>query len=64
MDRKLQSAAVITAALLRNHPNPSTEKIAELLAQALSAMHVAEGMENRRIAQRSAELKINVVQRR
>jgi hypothetical protein len=64
MDKKIESAAIIAAALLRNHTNPSTEKIVELLSQALDAIHVVDGLENKRAAQKNAELKMNSITRR
>lgn len=37
-----------TARSAGEQPNPSTETIAQLLAQALDALDIAEGLENRR----------------
>ena len=64
MEQRMQAAAVITAALLRDHPLPSTEKIAELLDQSLEAVHIAIGLENRRLTQKQAELRKAAVVRR
>lgn len=64
MEHRLQSAAIITAGLLRDYPTPSTEKIVELMAQALEAIDVATGLENRRVAKKTAELKMNSLPRR
>ncbi len=64
MEKRIESASIIAAALLRNHPNPSTEKIVELLAQALDAIDAAVGLENRRSAKRQAELKVNTLVKR
>ena len=64
MDKQLEAAAIITAALLRNHANPSTETIVDLLTQALDALHIAGGLENKRAAQKNAALKMNSAPRR
>jgi len=64
MDKRIEAAATIVAALLRDHPKPSTEKIAELLTQALDAVDVAIGLENRRHAKKNAELRMNTLPRR
>jgi hypothetical protein len=64
MENRIQSAAIIAAALLRNNPAPSTEKIVELMAQALEAIDMATGLENRRVAKKSAELRMNSVPKR
>ncbi len=64
MEIRIQSAAIITAALLREHHKPTTEKIVELMTQALDAVDVVTGLENRRVAKKNAELKMNTVSRR
>ena len=64
MENRVESAAIITAALLRDHHMPSTEKIVELFTQALEAVDAAIGMEHRRHAKKNAELKMNTVPRR
>jgi hypothetical protein len=64
MDQRIQSASIIAAALLRDKPNPGTEKIAELLSQALEALDIATGLENKRMARKAAALKMNVIGRR
>jgi hypothetical protein len=64
MENRIQAAAIITAALLRDYPVPTTDKIVELMTQALEAIDVATGLENRRAAKKSAELKMNSVPRR
>jgi hypothetical protein len=64
MENMITSAAILTAALLRDHPNASTEKIAELMGQSLSALELAIGRQNTRNAQKHAALKnANVVKR-
>ena len=64
VEKRIESAAIIAAALLRHHPNPSTEKIIDLLAQALEAIDAAVGLENRRSAKRQADLKVNTMVKR
>jgi hypothetical protein len=64
MENRIQAAAIIAAALLRDYPVPTTDKIVELMTQALEAIDVATGLENRRAAKKSAELKMNSVPRR
>ena len=64
VEKRVESAAIIAAALLRHHPNPSTEKIVDLLAQALEAIDAAVSLENRRSAKRQAELKVNTMIKR
>ena len=64
MDNKMHSAAVIAAALLREHPAPTTDTIVELISQALDAIDIATGLENSRVAKRAAALRINTVTRR
>jgi uncharacterized protein with PIN domain len=61
MDKRLESAAIITAALLRDFPQPTTEKIVELLVQSLEAVEEAVSAENKRSAQKHAALKTNTV---
>lgn len=64
MDNMINSAAILTAALLRDHPNASTEKIADLMGQALSALELAISRQNTRNAQKHAALKnANIVKR-
>jgi len=60
----MQAAATIVAALLRDYPKPSTEKIVELLVQSLDAIDEAVSAENKRSAQKHAALKMNTVVRR
>ena len=57
MENLIKSATILTAALLRDHPNPSTEKIAQLMGQSLEAIEMAIGRQNSRNAQKHAELK-------
>ena len=64
MEQRIQSAAIIAAALLRDYPAPSTDKIVELMTQALEVIDITTGLENRRAAKKSAELKMNTLQRR
>ena len=64
MEKRTQAAAIITAALLRDYPKPSLEKITELLAQALEAVDVAISLETRRQTKKNAELRMNTVSRR
>jgi hypothetical protein len=64
MDNTIKSAAIITAALLRNHANASTEKIAELMGQAMDAIELATSRQNSRNAQKHAELKKAVMIKR
>lgn len=64
MEKRIEAAAILAAALMRDHPNPSTEKVAELLMQAIDAVDLAIGMENRRNAKKIAELRMNTLPRR
>ena len=64
MDNMINSAAILTAALLRDHPNASTEKIADLMGQALSALELAIGRQNTKNAQKHAALKNATVVKR
>lgn len=64
MENLIKSAAIITAALLRDHPNASTEKIADLMGQSLGAIEMAIGRQNSRNAQKHAELKKAVMVKR
>ncbi len=61
MENLLKSASIITVGLLRAHPNPSTEKIAELLGQSLDALEIATGRLNTRNAKKNAEMKMSKV---
>ncbi|WP_342617689.1 hypothetical protein [Rhodoferax sp. GW822-FHT02A01] len=61
MDKRLESAAIIAAALLREYRQPTTEKIVELLVQSLHAVDEAVSAENKRSAQKHAALKSNTV---
>jgi hypothetical protein len=61
MDKRLESAAITTAALLRDYPQPTTEKIVELPVQSLEAVEEAVSAENKRSAQKHAALKANTV---
>lgn len=64
MENMINSAAILTAALLRDHPNASTEKIADLMGQALGALELAIGRQNTRNAQKHAALKNATVVKR
>jgi hypothetical protein len=65
MEKRLESAAIIAASLLRDYSQPNTEKIVELLAQSLRAIDDAVNAESKRLAQKHAELKsATVVTRR
>ena len=64
MEKRMEAAAIIAAALMRDHPKPSADKIAELLSEALEAVDIAIGLENRRHAKKNAELRMNTVPRR
>lgn len=61
MDRRMEAAAVITAALLRDYQKPKIETIVELLSQSLEAVNEAISIENMRSAKKHAELKMNTV---
>lgn len=61
MHMKLEAAATITAALLRDYKKPTTEQLVELLTQSLEAIDEAIGLENRRNAKKQAELKTHTV---
>jgi hypothetical protein len=61
MEKRLESAAIIAASLLRDYSQPSTEKIVELLAQSLRAIDDAVNAESKRLAQKHAELKSGTV---
>jgi hypothetical protein len=61
MEKRLESAAIIAASMLRDYSQPSTEKIVELLAQSLRAIDDAVNAESRRLAQKHAELKSGTV---
>ena len=61
MDKRIEAAAIITAGLLKDHPQPSTEKIVELLVQSLDAVNEAISIENMRVAKKHAALKMNTV---
>jgi hypothetical protein len=59
--KRLESAAIIAASLLRYSSHPSTKKILELLAQSLRAIDDAVKAESKRLAQKNAELKSGTV---
>jgi uncharacterized protein YwlG (UPF0340 family) len=61
MDRRMEAAATITAALLRDYQKPKTETIVELLIQSLDAVNEAISIENTRTAKKHAALKMNTV---
>lgn len=61
MHMKMEAAAILTAALLRDYKKPTTEQLVDLLAQSLEAIDAAIGLENRRHAKRQAELKTHTV---
>jgi hypothetical protein len=61
MDRRMDAAAIITAALLRDYQKPTTETIVELLTQSLEAVNEAISIENMRAAKKHAALKMNTV---
>jgi hypothetical protein len=64
-EKRLESAAIIAASLLRDYSQPSTEKIVELLEKSLRAIDDAVNAESKRLAQKHAELKSgNLVIRR
>jgi hypothetical protein len=64
MDNRIEAAAIIASALLRDHSDPTPEKIAELLEKAMEAVDLAVAADNRRVAKRNAELKMNLMTRR
>jgi hypothetical protein len=61
MDKRMEAAAIITAALLRDYQKPKTETIVELLTQSLDAINEAISIENMRTAKKHAALKMNTV---
>jgi hypothetical protein len=61
MDRRMDVAAITTAALLRDYQKPKTETIVELLTQSLEAINETISIENMRTAKKHAALKLNTV---
>jgi hypothetical protein len=61
MDKRMEAAAIITAALLRDYQKPKIETIVELLTQSLDAINEAISIENMRTAKKHAALKMNTV---